>query len=246
MRIQSTLAAVILGFGLIACSKEAEAPAAEPAAPTAPESAASSDAPAAATAPAPAAPAAAEDPAVAAKRAAVEFALSEQKIAEDPLGQWAASATASSVYGDAADQASYSVWQATGAPNVQHYGDDGNSWATKEPDHGIEWLQVTFAQPAHATMLRIRQNNAPGTIIKLELLEEGGASHTVFEGVDSQEYAAGEISWFTQKFEATPYLVAGAKITLATNAVSGWNEIDAVQLVSAPAAGAAAPAATAP
>ena len=37
--------------------------------------------------------------------------------------------------------------------------------------------------------------------------------------------------WFRKSFDKTTYQVAGAKITLATNAVSSWNEIDAVQLI---------------
>lgn len=214
-----TAAVVIALAAMPGCSKKAD---------PAPEHAAAAVAPA--PAPQPAA-ASAEDAAALAKRQAIEFALAEQKIADDPLGQWAATATASSAYNDAKDQASYSAWQVTGAPNVQHYGDDGNSWASQTSDGGIETLQVGFTKPVHATDIRIRQNNAPGAIIKIELIDDQNGVHSVYSGVDSNKYPADTIVWFDQAFEKTTYVVTGAKITLATNAVPGWNEIDAVQLV---------------
>lgn len=176
-------------------------------------------------------PAPAEDPEIAARRKAMEIALAEQKIADDPMGQWAVDAKASSTYQDASDQTAYSAWQATGAPNVSRYGDDGNSWATKESDAGIEWLQVTFAKPVRATEIRIRQNNAPGSIVKVELIDDQNAAHTVFEGMDDTKYPENTIAWFIRAFNSTEYKVTGARITLATNMVQGWNEIDAVQLL---------------
>jgi len=90
---------------------------------------------------------------------------------------------------------------------------------------------VGFAKAVHATELRIRQSNAPGAIIKVELLDDKGGKHAIFSGVDETSYPPQTITWFTAKTAKTDYLVKGALITLATNAVSGWNEIDAVQLL---------------
>ena len=225
--LKPSLAALSMLLAVTACQK-----ASEPAAPSdtqAQESAAaqSQGAPVEATA------ASTEvDPEVAKRKAAMEFALAEQKIAEDPQGQWAASAKASSTYASGADEtAGYSAWQATGAPNVTAYSDSSESWASKESDKGIEWLEVGFAKPVHATELRIRQTNAPGAIIKVELIDDKGGKHSVFSGVDETTYPPQTITWFNAKTEKTDYLVKGAVITLATNAVGGWNEIDAVQLI---------------
>ena len=208
---------------------ETPPPAAAPAAEIAPPAAAP-QAPAPETAATPAAPA----PVVDEKTAAIQAALAEEAIASDPRGQWAVSASASSTYsGDKSPQskASYAPGMATGAPNVDRYGDHGNSWATETADKGIEWLEVKFGKPVHATELRIRQSYYPGAIIKLELIDEGGARHTIWQDVDNQQYAQNTISWFNKSFERTPYTAVGARITLATNAVPGWNEIDAVQLL---------------
>jgi hypothetical protein len=168
------------------------------------------------------------------KAAAIQAALAEDAIVSDPRGQWAVSASASSTYGgDKSPESTtaYAPMKATGAPDCEHYGDNGNSWATEQADKGIEWLEVKFAKPVHATELRVRQNYSPGAIIKLELIDESGARHAVWQGVDEQQYPQNAISWFSRSFEKTPYAVAAARITLATNAVPGWNEIDAVQLL---------------
>jgi hypothetical protein len=184
-------------------------------------------------APAPA-EAAAPAPALDEKAAAIQAALAEDAIVSDPRGQWAISASASSTYaGDKAPESmtSYAPGMATGAPDCERYGDNAKSWATEMADKGIEWLEVKFAKPVNATELRVRQNFSPGAIIKLELVDEGGARHAVWQGTDDQQYPQNTISWFSRSFEKTPYAAVGARITLATNAVPGWNEIDAVQLL---------------
>ncbi|MGH8315862.1 MAG: hypothetical protein ACRETU_12015, partial [Steroidobacterales bacterium] len=71
----------------------------------------------------------------------------------------------------------------------------------------------------------------PGAIIKIELIDEGTGKHTLWAGIDDTKYENNKITWLNRTFEKTSYRVAGAKITLATNAVPGWNEIDAVQIV---------------
>lgn len=229
-------AALALLTALAACAGKKD----EPAETAAPASAAATGEPASAPAPASsesapatpaaAAPAAEEDEATIEKRKAVEYALNEEKIATDPKGQWASSAKATSTYGDAKDPQDYSASKATGAPDVANFSDNGNAWTAKEADGGIERLEVGFARPVHASEIRIRQSFAPGAIIKVELIDTTGAGHVVYEGVDAATYDKYNF-WFRKSFDKTTYQVAGAKITLATNAVPSWNEIDAVQLI---------------
>lgn len=161
----------------------------------------------------------------------VKFALEEEKMINDEKGQFAIDAEASSSYSDAKEKENYSPLQATGKPNVENYSDDGRSWASKDADKGIEWLKLKFEKPVFATEVRIRQNTAPGAIIKVELMDTDGKLHTVWEGIDKTKYEGNMISWFYAKFDKTAYKVNGVKITLATNTVPGWNEIDAVQLM---------------
>ena len=162
-----------------------------------------------------------------AKMAAAEWALKQDEIKRDPNGQWAIQATASSTYNDAQGTAGWSANQATGAPNVDKYGDDGAAWAPKTPDSGIEWLDLRYPRPVHATEVRVRESCGSGAVIKIEVYDEQGQAHAVWQGNDPTT----ELNYLMVKFPKTAFKTDRVKVTLATNVVPGWNEIDAVQLV---------------
>jgi hypothetical protein len=180
-------------------------------------------------APAPGSADAAASAETAAKMAGAEWALKQDEIKSDPNGQWAIQATASSTYNDAQGTASYSANQATGAPNVDKYGDDGAAWAPKTPDGGIEWLDLKYPKPVYATEVRVRESCGSGTVIKIEVYDEHDGPHAVWQGNDPTT----ELNYLTAKFPKTSFKTDRIKVTLATNVVPGWNEIDAVQLVGA-------------
>ena len=157
----------------------------------------------------------------------VDWALKQDEIKNDPTGQWAVSATASSTYSDATGQARFSAWQATGAPNVDQEGDNGNAWAAKTPDAGIEWINLAFTKAVAATGLRIRESAGAGAVIKVELIDPQGTVHPLWSGKDPTK----GLNYLMLTFPKTDFKVDHVKITLATNLVPGWNEIDAVQLL---------------
>jgi hypothetical protein len=229
MKIRFALVLTLLAalFGTTACKKDKteEQTAAKPASTTTATPAAT---PAPATTPA-AAPADANAAAAetTAKMAAAEWAMKQDEIKHDPNGQWAIQATASSTYGDAQGTASWSANQAAGAPNVDNYGDNGNAWTTKNPDSGIEWLDLRYPKPVHATEVRVRESCGSGAVIKVEVFDEQGTAHPVWQGNDPTT----ELNYLMVKFPKTTFKTDRVKITLATNVVAGWNEIDAVQLV---------------
>lgn len=161
------------------------------------------------------------------KMAAAEWALKQDEIKKDPSGQWAIQATASSTYNDAQGTASWSANQATGAPNVDTYGDNGAAWTSKTPDGGIEWLDLKYPRPVHATEVRVRESCGSGAVIKIEVYDEQGEAHAVWQGNDPTT----ELNYLMVKFPKTAFKTDRVKVTLATNVVPGWNEIDAVQLV---------------
>jgi hypothetical protein len=162
-----------------------------------------------------------------AKLAAAEWALKQDEIKRDPNGQWAIQATASSSYNDAQGTAQWSANQATGAPNVEKYGDDGNAWTSKTPDGGIEWLDLKYPKPVHATEVRVRESCGSGAVIKIEVYDEQGGAHAIWQGNDPTK----ELNYLIAKFPKTTFKTDRVKVTLATNVFPGWKEIDAVQLV---------------
>jgi hypothetical protein len=220
-----TLLAALLGATACKKDKTEEQTSAKPASTTtATPAAAPAPASTPAAAPADANAAAAE---TTAKMAAAEWAMKQDEIKHDPNGQWAIQATASSTYGDAQGTASWSANQATGAPNVDKYGDNGSAWTTKTPDSGIEWLDLKYPKPVHANEVRVRESCGSGAVIKMEVFDEQGTGHAVWQGNDPTT----ELNYLMVKFPKTTFKTDRVKITLATNVVEGWNEIDAVQLV---------------
>ena len=219
----AAISLVLAGFILAGCRKATE---------TTSTATTSAAAPPATGAPAPAAPAAASAPGAGtaettAKMAAAEWALKQDAIKNDADGQWAIQATASSTYNDAQGTASWSANQVTGKPDVDRYGDDGHAWAPKTQDAGIEWLDLKYPRPVHATEVRIRESCGSGAVIRVELFDEQGIPHIVWAGNDPTT----ELNYLMVKFPGTGYKTDRVKVTLATNVVPGWNEIDAVQLV---------------
>ncbi|SEM42844.1 hypothetical protein SAMN05428989_3829 [Pseudoxanthomonas sp. GM95] len=223
-------ACVLLASTLVlsACKKpeppSETTPAAAPAATTPPASAPAETPPAEPTA---------EQREAAQKQAKIQRALDNQKILDDPQGQWATGATASSTYATAipTSEQSWAATQATGAPDAENTSGDKQGWSPEKANAGIEWLDLTYDKPVSASAVRVRQTYGPGAIIKVELVDEAGARHTVWEGADNDAYDGGEINWFQRSFDPTTYKAKGVRLTLATNAISNRVSIDAVQLV---------------
>jgi hypothetical protein len=82
----------------------------------------------------------------------------------------------------------------------------------------------------HASEVRVRESMGSGAVIKVELFDEAGAAHTIWQGVDPTK----DLNYLILQFKPTAYTVNRVKVTLATNVIPGWNEIDAVQLVGKP------------
>src|SRR5271163_3769071 len=139
----AALAFTAFAFSITGCNKQPAHPAAAKIETPAP-------APAAMPSTAPPASGSASTADTTAKIAGTQWALKQDEIKNDPKGQWAIAAEASSTYNDAKGTAGWSANQATGAPNVDKYADDGHAWAPKSPDAGIEWLVLTFPKPVHA------------------------------------------------------------------------------------------------
>jgi hypothetical protein len=205
----------------------AAVPAAAPAAPATPAPIVATAAAAAAAPPAPAAAPGVVDREAARKKEQIEWALKQDEIKSDPNGQWAKDAKASSTFNDATGSASYAASQATGEPNVQVYSTTPQAWSSKTADAGIEWLELTFAKPVQATAVRVRESSGSGAVIKIDVFDEKGAGHTVWSGTDSTK----DLNYLVAEFPKTTFKTNRVKLTLATNVVSGWNQIDAVQLV---------------
>ncbi len=156
-----------------------------------------------------------------------DWAMKQDAISKEANGQWAVTASSSSSYSDASGHDDYSPFQATGAPNVETEGDSGNSWTSKDPDAGLEWLDLVYSKPVFANSIRIRESAGAGAVAKIDLYDEQGQPHTVWTGIDPTT----GLNYFMLNLPKTAFKTNHLRLTLATNVISGYNEIDAVQLV---------------
>ena len=135
--------------------------------------------------------------------------------------QWASGATASSEY----SASGWSANQATGAPNTDKCGDINTAWAPRSSGSDPEWLKLSFATPVQAVGVRVHETYNAGSIYQVDLVDTSGQSHTVWTGTDNTVCPG----WFEITFPKTEYSVNG--VILHTK-IAGWEEVDAVELLS--------------
>ena len=149
-----------------------------------------------------------------------------------PVVRWAATAVASSenpFFGKAAN--------ATGEPDVT--GCERGSMRVWQPNRAPQtasaapqWLEVGFARAERAVGVKVREVDAAPFAMRVDLVEEDGTAHTVYQGGDTTR--CGE--WLTLSFPPTAYRVKKARIWVAASATSSTAEgVDAVGLVAVPA-----------
>lgn len=144
--------------------------------------------------------------------------------------QWANDARASSEYTESA----WNARQATGPPDTPTAGDQQTAWASRLPDGGEEWLELTFAQPVRPIAVRVRETYNPGAVTKVEARDAEGRWHALWEGEDGGRECP---RWWSPRFEPVAWSTREVRLTLACHKVPGWNEIDAVELVGEPLEG---------
>lgn len=164
------------------------------------------------------------DPEARGRAQAVLRRLSESGVdADGRLRQWASKARASSEY--QAD--SWGAAQATGRPNTFQGGDAVTAWASLAADSDEEWIELTYDQAVRPSLVRVHETFNPGAVTKLEARNPSGRWHVLWQGQDPTRFAPG---WLEVRVEAT-FPTRELRITIDNDAVPGWNEIDAVELV---------------
>ena len=152
------------------------------------------------------------------------------------LRQWAATASASSVFSRL-----YGAAQATGPPShhITCAAGLAGSWTPELRDKAANWLEVGFATHSQVYSLRIWEHANPATaagfVESVDLLDEdlnwingvwvlaAGADTTVCGGTLTL-YAADALTPLDGIF------IRGARINTRTHAEPGWEYIDALQL----------------
>lgn len=123
----------------------------------------------------------------------------------------------------------YQPMQATGSPNVPPTSSDsGSSWCPGVEDGGNEWLLLEYPRAIAAGAVEVHANFNPGAVVRVAAVSDEGAETEVWSGPAQAEGA----QKITRLPFSRPVSVRRLKLTIATGAVPGWNEIDAVALVT--------------
>src|SRR5678816_1773251 len=119
--------------------------------------------------------------------------------------------------------------QATGAPDTAQAGDIQTAWASKNPDGGVEWLELDYERAVGIDTIRVVESHNPGAISKVAVIRPDGGEETVWQG---NLAGSGQNELLQSDFKVARN-VQGQKVRVYvdTGRVPGWNEIDAVQLI---------------
>ena len=153
------------------------------------------------------------------------------KITSFNMRQWAIIASASSQY----SSTSWSAAQATGSPDVLSYGDNPKAWATLRAKDSIKWIETGYSKRVYANGVNVLETYNPGALIRVDLKDSSNIYHTVWKGSDPSKGIYDKTSWSNITFSQTAYLTDTVRLYFENDLVPGWNEIDAVELIGAPA-----------
>ncbi|HBN97590.1 MAG TPA: hypothetical protein DDZ66_14985 [Firmicutes bacterium] len=139
--------------------------------------------------------------------------------------QWAITASASSEYGSG----DWSAQQSLGEPNFYpNYGDSTYAWAPASMNDGLQWIELGFLEAVYVDYVEIYEIFNPGAVVKIELIDETGRPHLMWEGTGGRAATTARVFCIKNALVTVP--CNKVRVTLDTDAVGGWNEIDAVSL----------------
>lgn len=125
----------------------------------------------------------------------------------------------------------WSSFVVLGAPDTYpEYGDKPTAWASKTKDESDEILAIAFDTAQYVNHISIYETFNPGAVSAVSLRnKENGSWVPVYdEGYElgvKQEARIMEIS-----IPMTTYPVDAVKVNIASRAIKGWNEIDAISI----------------
>ncbi len=149
------------------------------------------------------------------------------QISSGTLRQWGISATASSEY----TTSGWSAMQATGAPDVYpDCGDISGAWATDGYGR-VDWIEITYGTAVVPEEIKIYETFNPGHVIKVDVVDEAGTAHTVYESAPKALKDCGSV---LSVFPDLTVRVSRVVVYIDTTLLNNWTEIDAVELVGKP------------
>jgi hypothetical protein len=123
--------------------------------------------------------------------------------------------------------------RSTGEPDVAAWADDPNAWATSSSDGGVQSIELAYDLPVIPLKVHIVESYNGGAVVRVEAWDPGAESWVeLWTGTDPTPVDA--LATFSPDLVPVGFATDRIRLTLDTDAVSGFNEIDAVELVGTP------------
>ncbi len=126
---------------------------------------------------------------------------------------------------------SWNAGEIIGEPNVYpYYGDVGEAWASENQDDRREYLEfgfLSFNRPAQS--IAVFETFNPGAIDTVYVRNPSTQAWvTVWSGKAFEYGDSSRI--FVVQFPKTDFDVRDVRLAIASDSISGWNEIDAIAI----------------
>ncbi|MCS6821641.1 MAG: OmpA family protein [Microscillaceae bacterium] len=124
----------------------------------------------------------------------------------------------------------YKAIQVLGKPNkLPAAGDSPCAWRPAQDDSPTEeWIKVGFDEPMKIMQVAIAENFNPGAVSAVYVYDRSDREELIYR--NTNVIPIGQKSRIFSVFKKTDYEVAAVKIMLATNRISGSNQIDAIAI----------------
>ena len=122
----------------------------------------------------------------------------------------------------------WSAERLVGEPDTPECGDSQSAWASLEQNETEEWIEVDFARAVlpHAVIVRATYN--PGAIVRIEA-DANGRWVALWEGDDPTTGCPGNL---VVGVGSRAFVLSTLRVVLDCSKVPGWNEIDAIGVLS--------------
>lgn len=126
----------------------------------------------------------------------------------------------------------WSPEQATGQPDTPNAGDQVTAWASRSSDGGTEWLLLDYAKPVTPREVHVYESYCPGALFKITVFDENDGAKEIVAWTGTDPTPATTAIGVSQIPIPLNVKTRQIRLWLACDKVPGWNEIDAVALVS--------------
>ena len=125
---------------------------------------------------------------------------------------------------------SWAAARVLGAPDVYPgHGDNAQAWASHGADDGTEWIEVGYDHPMPISAVKIFETYNPGAVSRVELITSSGGMILAYAGAAQPRGEAAYEHAITVSCTQEP--IVAVRVVLDSQAVPGWNELDAIGLV---------------